>query len=162
MKLNEVDAKKLVDKIIDSFDELKQTYIAKNSDYGSSVFSTDPFCPAVCPMTAIRVRMNDKVNRLATLFSNPEAAKVSESISDTLKDLAVYAIILANMYDAPRSTNTYAEDIAGCTSKHTDCASLMEAKDIEDMCKAKVGRININTENYTPKANEELVDMELA
>lgn len=162
MKLNDVDAKKLVDKISSSFDELKDLFIRKNSDYGCSIFSTDPLCSFVCPMTAIRVRMNDKINRLSSLFNKSEAAKVSESVSDTLKDLAVYAIILANMYDTPERTTTYAQDIATCIAKHTDCASLMEAKDIEDMCKAKNGRLNIDIADYEPKASKELEDIKIS
>ena len=161
MKLNDVDAKKLVDKISNSFDELKDLFIRKNSDYGCSIFTTDPLCSFVCPMTAIRVRMNDKINRLSSLFNKSEAARVSESVSDTLKDLAVYAIILANMYDTPERATTYAQDIAECMAKHTDCASLMEAKDSEDMCKEKSGRLNVDTTGYTPKSNEEMEDAKL-
>ena len=88
--------------ILDTFDELKETFLAKNADYGDSVFHTGPLCTDVCPSKAVAVRMDDKIKRLTTLMQSDNCAncRVNESITDTLKDLAVYAIILASIYNA--------------------------------------------------------------
>jgi len=88
--------------ILDTFDELRETFLDKNADYGDSVFHTGPLCSDVCPSKAVAIRMNDKIKRLATLMQldNSANCRVNESITDTLKDLAVYAIILASIYNA--------------------------------------------------------------
>lgn len=74
-------------------DELKDTYIKKNHDYGNSFDkSIDKF-----GLTAAVVRMNDKMERLSSLLNKD--AKVDESIRDTVMDLANYCIITAMYLD---------------------------------------------------------------
>ena len=74
--------------------ELRDTYIAKNSDYGNSFEkSIDEF-----GVISAIVRMSDKMERLKSLTVNnalDEKPMVDESILDTTKDLANYAIMLA-------------------------------------------------------------------
>lgn len=72
---------------------------AKNHDYGGK--DSNPFANfmavehlgAVSAETGITVRMTDKLSRIITLL-NKEAKVSDESITDTLIDLANYALIL--------------------------------------------------------------------
>lgn len=71
----------------DMLDEMLETYIIKNNDYGNSFDkSLDEF-----GITASLVRMEDKLNRLKTLTKNNEQKVKDESIQDTLLDLANYS-----------------------------------------------------------------------
>lgn len=163
MKLNKEDTDRLLEQIANSFDELKQLFIDKNKDYGCSIFTTEPLCSSLCPMTAIRVRMNDKINRLSTLFNSDEAFRVKESIEDTLNDLAVYSIILANMYKCDVTRKADYAKYAKWYVQHSDCPSLMSAKDIEDKVKADIAASIAGNvpEGYTPKKAEELEDIKI-
>lgn len=72
-------------------EEMYQTYLKKNADYGNSFDqSLDEF-----GLTAAVVRMQDKLNRLKKLSRNFEEAPevADESVGDTLLDLANYAIL---------------------------------------------------------------------
>ena len=69
--------------------ELYKTYLMKNADYGDSFkesLDEDGLIAAV-------VRMRDKVNRLKSL--KDKVGQVDESLSDTVLDLANYAIMTA-------------------------------------------------------------------
>lgn len=71
-------------------DTIHSLYESKNHDYGDSVHDTYKKFGLV----SFIVRMEDKLNRLETLYKNPKDAKVlDEKIQDTLLDLANYAII---------------------------------------------------------------------
>ena len=72
----------------DIVDEMYDIYIAKNSDYGSSVSDTYKDFGLV----SFLVRMQDKMNRLKTL-NNKESLVKDEKIEDTLLDLANYSIL---------------------------------------------------------------------
>jgi hypothetical protein len=77
-------------------DELKDTYIKKNHDYGNSFDkSIDKF-----GLTAAVVRMNDKMERLNSLLHKD--AEVDESIRDTVMDLANYCIMTAMYLDSKK------------------------------------------------------------
>lgn len=67
--------------------------LAKNRDYGSSVWSAPVLCPNMPVASAILVRMSDKVRRLESLMRNGEAAVASESLEDTVSDLGAYALL---------------------------------------------------------------------
>ena len=68
--------------------ELNTIYIAKNHDYGDSFGKSYKEYGAI--MAAIR--LEDKLNRFKTLIKND--AKVNdESLIDTLKDMANYALM---------------------------------------------------------------------
>ena len=68
--------------------------LRKNSDYGSSAFVTPVLTPNLSPRTAIQCRMSDKIARLATLLASPATdPQVTESVEDTMRDLAGYAIL---------------------------------------------------------------------
>lgn len=67
--------------------------LRKNSDYGSSVFRPSYLVPSLSTDVLIRVRMSDKLLRLQRLFDKPCERQVEESIEDTMRDLAGYAIL---------------------------------------------------------------------
>jgi hypothetical protein len=67
------------------------TILAKNSDYGSSVWFSPVLKPTLDPGDAILVRMSDKVARIASL--SIKEAQVDESLEDTMKDLGAYALL---------------------------------------------------------------------
>lgn len=67
---------------------LNNLYAKKNHDYGDSVHDTF----VKYGLTSFLVRMEDKLNRARTL-SQKEALVNDEKITDTLLDLANYAII---------------------------------------------------------------------
>lgn len=69
-------------------EELNKMYEEKNKRYGDSFAKVR----REFGNTVILVRLMDKLERLKTLLSNPELEN-EESIEDTLKDLANYAIM---------------------------------------------------------------------
>ena len=72
-----------------AYDENYQTFLKKNTDYGSSFEeSLDEFGEV-----AGIVRIIDKCKRLVNLTKNEN--KVLESKADTLKDMANYCLMLA-------------------------------------------------------------------
>lgn len=66
--------------------------LRKNSDYGGSAWQVPVLAPTLTPRQAIQCRMSDKIQRLQTLLSGRQA-EVAESIEDTMRDLAGYAIL---------------------------------------------------------------------
>ena len=71
-------------------DEMHRLYLNKNADYGSSFQKVRAKIP-----NAILVRLNDKLNRLESLMGKDEEERKvkSESIDDTLMDIANYALL---------------------------------------------------------------------
>ncbi len=68
-------------------DELVDTYIKKNADYGDSVGESFK----KYGITSALVRLEDKLNRLKSLTKNKEQLVLDESFEDTLLDLVNYA-----------------------------------------------------------------------
>jgi hypothetical protein len=73
------------------FDRNKVLAIKKNHDYGASVFSTPLLAPDVSLISALLVRMSDKIQRFMTLLTRK--GLVNESLLDTMNDLGVYAFL---------------------------------------------------------------------
>ena len=69
--------------------ELNSIYIAKNKDYGDSFGKSY----REYGMVMACIRLEDKLNRLKALTKNKEQQVKDESIEDTLKDFANYAIL---------------------------------------------------------------------
>ena len=69
-------------------EELTQIYYNKNQDYGDSFAIVRAKVP-----DAIRVRLWDKMLRLDDLLSGADALVQSETIEDTLKDMANYCLM---------------------------------------------------------------------
>ena len=72
------------------FDEMKELHAKKDKDYGSAFHKSFEEFGA----TAGVVRLNDKMERVKSLVKNGKAEVKDESILDTLKDLASYAVML--------------------------------------------------------------------
>lgn len=70
-------------------EQLASTYERKNHDYGNS-FSTSVTKYGII---AALTRMSDKWNRLENLILNKDAKVKDEAITDTLIDLAAYALM---------------------------------------------------------------------
>lgn len=75
-------------------DELLQTFVDKNADYGNSFESS----LEEYGLIAALIRMKDKIGRLRTLIKS-EAKVKDESISDTLRDLSNYALMASVWFD---------------------------------------------------------------
>lgn len=76
--------------VSDAYKHLVSVYEAKNSDYGNSF---EECCNKFGLVSAV-VRMNDKINRINSLYDKNDM-KVNESLVDTLLDLANYAVMTA-------------------------------------------------------------------
>ena len=72
-----------------AYDENYQTFLKKNTDYGSSFEESLNEFGEVAGI----VRIGDKYNRLVNLTKNKN--NVLESKADTLKDMANYCLMLA-------------------------------------------------------------------
>lgn len=68
---------------------LGELYEKKNRAYGNSFSDTYKKLGILSAVT----RISDKHNRLCNLATNPDIDNLGESIEDTLKDLASYAIM---------------------------------------------------------------------
>lgn len=75
-------------------DELLQTFVDKNADYGNSFESS----LEEYGLIAALIRMEDKMGRLRTLIKSEGKVK-DESISDTLRDLSNYALMASVWFD---------------------------------------------------------------
>ena len=72
-------------------EKIHATYVAKNKDYGDSFTRTRK--EAKYPELVIVTRLSDKFYRLKTLLEGAEQQVKSESIDDTLLDLANYCLM---------------------------------------------------------------------
>lgn len=70
-------------------EELGNLYEAKNKAYGNSFGDTFQKLGIISAVT----RISDKYNRLCNLATHPDIDNIGESIDDTLRDLASYAIM---------------------------------------------------------------------
>lgn len=66
--------------------------LRKNADYGDSAFQSPILLPGTPPRDAIQCRMSDKIERLRKLIES-RSSMVNESLEDTMRDLAGYAIL---------------------------------------------------------------------
>lgn len=78
----------LMNNFLEETQILTKTFEQKNHDYGNSF---NDLCDEYGLIAAV-IRLQDKVNRLKTLSRNPQFVK-NESILDTARDLANYAIL---------------------------------------------------------------------
>ena len=92
--------------------------IAKNRDYAGVVDIFSNFTRVekfnVRPIDGFITRMVDKVSRIENL-SKREAAVKSESIADTLHDLANYCMLLTGFLDNVKNLGAHAEKFYGKT-----------------------------------------------
>lgn len=86
-------------------DELLQTFVDKNADYGNSFESSIEEYGLIAAL----IRMEDKMGRLRTLIKS-EAKVKDESISDTLRDLSNYALMASVWFDNKDDTQDTLKD----------------------------------------------------
>lgn len=83
----------------DTFNELQELLIKKHLDYGPKNISESPGGP----INGLRVRMHDKLARINNLVDKQMSNPQYESLEDSFKDMANYAIIgllvLRNKWD---------------------------------------------------------------
>lgn len=68
--------------------------VRKNMDYQGSAFTPPILMPKTSPIVAMCCRASDKIARLANLLSGTRKQVESETVLDTIGDLAGYAILL--------------------------------------------------------------------
>jgi len=101
-------------RVTELLDELKALHDTKNSDYADS--KTDPFrnfrtseTIGIPAWKGALVRMMDKWMRIENLVNKENRgegpAVVNESLIDTLKDNAVYSLIVIALYEEANKTN---------------------------------------------------------
>lgn len=78
-----------VDRFREIANDLGELYEKKNAAYGNSFGETYQKLGIISAVT----RISDKYNRLCNLATNPDIDNLGESLEDTLKDLAAYAIM---------------------------------------------------------------------
>ena len=78
-----------VDRFRKIANDLGELYEKKNAAYGNSFGETYQKLGIISAVT----RISDKYNRLCNLATNPNIDNLGESLEDTLKDLASYAIM---------------------------------------------------------------------
>jgi len=83
-------------------DDLKELHSNKNHDYAGE---DDPFknlklseMMGIKPWKGCLVRISDKFSRLCSFAKTEEYKVKDESVEDTLKDLAIYALICLILY----------------------------------------------------------------
>jgi hypothetical protein len=80
------------------YDQLKQLQLSKNADYGDSAFEdVEVFGQVIPAKNGILARIADKLKRLES-----EKLEVSESKSDTIRDLIGYLVVLLILDDETR------------------------------------------------------------
>lgn len=97
-------------------DELVTLLLSKHRDYGPKNISDSPGGP----LNGLRVRMHDKLARINNLIDKG-AAPQHESLEDSFKDMANYAIIgllvLRNQWDSTKSNDTLLNEAKKIWSK---------------------------------------------
>ena len=88
-----MDQQEKIQKHKEITDKIHQTYIAKNADYGDSFAKLSNEYGPVYSLA----HMEEKLERVKTLFKTNKN-NVGEKISDTLLDLANYAILTAMQF----------------------------------------------------------------
>lgn len=86
---------------------LGELYEKKNRAYGNSFSDTYKKLGIISAVT----RISDKHNRLCNLATNPDIDNLGESIEDTLKDLASYAIMTLIELESNEPIGLVAEDV---------------------------------------------------
>lgn len=117
--------------VSDAYKHLVSVYEAKNSDYGNSF---EECCNKFGLVSAV-VRMNDKINRINSLYDKKDM-KVNESLVDTLLDLANYAVMTAVWMN----NNDVSHD--GVRNSHQDASSNSSPCNAKDLFSNSVFVLN--------------------
>lgn len=108
--------------VSDAYKHLVSVYEAKNSDYGNSF---EECCNKFGLVSAV-VRMNDKINRINSLYDKKDM-KVNESLVDTLLDLANYAVMTAVWMN---NNDIYHDGVINSQQDASSKSSPCNAKDL--------------------------------
>lgn len=73
--------------------DLVAMVLRKNTDYGGSAWEEPILLPNLSPGDAILVRMGDKIQRIRQLLSSENIEVNEETVNDTMRDLAGYALL---------------------------------------------------------------------
>lgn len=130
---------------------LNELYARKNADYGDSFGKSFK----EYGLTMASIRLEDKLNRIKAL-SKQEAQVSDESITDTLMDLANYAImtlIEMSRDDANHGVNVSNNHYAYCLKRNQKCLCNTCANDCDGCCTKHVGLSCIVSEcpDYLPE-----------
>jgi hypothetical protein len=89
--------------------EATELHVAKNAGYAGAE-NPDPWANFrlsqrfdISPFRGVLVRLTDKYSRIHSLRRNPANDRIGESILDTLRDLAAYALIAICLLDEERA-----------------------------------------------------------
>ena len=99
-----------VQKFREIANSLGDLYTKKNSAYGNSFGETYKKLGIISAVT----RISDKYNRLCNLATKPTIDNLGESLEDTLKDLAAYAIMTLIELNATSSNEIHKGDKFYC------------------------------------------------
>lgn len=78
-----------VESFVTEAKEVIALYARKNKDYGNAFLNSFTKFGPMYPLS----RLDDKLNRLVTITKNKNIAVESESVKDTLMDIAAYALM---------------------------------------------------------------------
>jgi hypothetical protein len=97
-------------------DDMRELHIKKNAGYSGD--SQDRWANfrmsesfGVSAVLGCLVRMSDKFIRIQNLIKNPKNEQVGETITDTLMDLASYALITICLLNEGKSSRQYEERV---------------------------------------------------
>lgn len=94
--------------VFDAYRNLNRTFVDKNHDYGGSFEeSLNEY-----GIVAGTIRIGDKYNRLRTLTRVDTGGRVSESLVDTLLDMANYAVMTAVWIQGVEEERKYRNETA--------------------------------------------------
>jgi len=95
-------------RFLELVEQMKDIHVRKNAGYAGD--NADPFINfknaelfGISPFKGCLVRMSDKFMRVANLSKDEDNDKVGESITDTLLDLANYAVIAICLYEEEKN-----------------------------------------------------------
>ena len=103
--------------------------VRKNMDYQGSAFTPPILLPKTSPIVAMCCRASDKIARLANLLSGTRKQVESETVLDTIGDLAGYATLLysyCNTIQGTAELEAIIETASG-TSHHSDSDTTTDA-----------------------------------
>lgn len=106
-------------------DSLKELYRTKNKDYGDS-FSK---IRSKYGNTAILVRLHDKLSRVEQLMLNGNQQVKDESIDDTLRDLANYALLELTEREYDRCQSTEEDKLSDLIDEALKLSTIEELKE---------------------------------
>lgn len=92
LKSMEIPSTRITEDIIsfaERVEEIISLHAAKNKDYDGAFYKT----MSKWGMTALCIRLSDKMDRLESLVKSDKTEVQDESLEDTLKDIAAYAIM---------------------------------------------------------------------